>query len=121
LDRVVEVPNASSELLEVLYNGAITLLFPSSYEGFGWPIAEAQACGCPVICTKREPMTELAGNAALTRDIEDEAGFATDLLRLTEPGEREHWRALGLENARRFSSSGMIAKYCELYRSLASV
>lgn len=121
LDRVVEVPNASSKLLEVLYNCATALLFPSSYEGFGWPIAEAQACGCPVICTDREPMTEVAGNAALTRDIEDEAGFAEDLLRLTDSMEREHWRALGLENARRFSSSNMIAKYCELYRSLASV
>lgn len=121
LDRVVEVPNASSELLEVLYNSATALLFPSSYEGFGWPIAEAQACGCPVICTNREPMTEVAGHAALTREIEDEGGFADDLLRLTEPGEREHWSALGLENARRFSSTNMIANYCELYRSLTSV
>jgi glycosyltransferase involved in cell wall biosynthesis len=120
-DRVVEAPNASSELLEVLYNCATALLFPSSYEGFGWPIAEAQACGCPVICANREPMTEVAGNAGLTRDIEDEAGFADDLLRLTDSAERKHWSALSLENAGRFSSSNMIAKYCELYRSLASV
>jgi glycosyltransferase involved in cell wall biosynthesis len=119
LDRVVEVPHAASELLEALYNCATTLLFPSTFEGFGWPIAEAHACGCPVICTDREPMTEVAGGAAMTHEVEDEAGFAGDLLRLTNPVERERWSAKALENAKRFSSASMIAKYCELYRSLA--
>ena len=66
-------------------------------------------------------MTEVAGDAALTHDLEDEAGFAADLLRLTNPAEREHWSAKGLENAQRFSAARMIAKYCELYRSLAPV
>ncbi len=121
LDRVVEISDAPSELLEGLYNCATALLFPSTFEGFGWPIAEAQACGCPVICTDREPMTEVAGDAGLTHDVEDEAGFAADLLRLTDPAERKHWSAKGPENARRFSSTRMIAKYCELYRSLPPV
>lgn len=121
LDRVVEVPHATSELLEALYNRATALLFPSTFEGFGWPIAEAHACGCPVLCTDREPMTEVAGNAGLTRDLEDEAGFAADLLRLTNPAERELWSARALENAKRFSAATMIEKYCELYRSLAPI
>jgi glycosyltransferase involved in cell wall biosynthesis len=121
LGRVVEVPHATSELLEALYNCATALLFPSTFEGFGWPIAEAHACGCPVICTGREPMTEVAGDAGLTHDVEDEAGFAADLLRLTSPAEREHWRAKALENAKRFSPALMMEKYCELYRSLAPV
>lgn len=121
LERVVEAPNATSELLEALYNCATALLFPSTFEGFGWPIAEAQACGCPVLCTDREPMTEVAGGAALTHHLEDEAGFAADLLRLTNAAEREHWRTKGLENVQRFTSALMISKYCELYRSLAPV
>ena len=66
-------------------------------------------------------MTEVAGDAGLTHDVEDEAGFAADLLRLTNPAEREHWSAKALENAKRFSSALMIEKYCELYRSLAPV
>ncbi len=66
-------------------------------------------------------MTEVAGNAGLTHDVEDEAGFAADLLRLTNRAEREPWSAKALENAKRFSSVRMIAKYCELYRSLAPV
>ena len=66
-------------------------------------------------------MTEVAGNAGLTHDLEDEAGFARDLLRLTDPEEREHWSAKALENAKRFSAARMISEYRALYRSLAAV
>jgi glycosyltransferase involved in cell wall biosynthesis len=45
------------------YSGASCLLFPSLDEGFGWPIAEAMACGCPVITTDAAPMTEVVGDA----------------------------------------------------------
>src|SRR5205085_8923620 len=87
-DRIIEIPNADSGTLEALYNRATALLFPSTFEGFGWPIAEAHACGCPVLCVDREPMIEVAGNAALVHPVDDEAAFAADLLRLTEPEER---------------------------------
>jgi len=119
-DRIVELPDASNELLEALYNLATALLFPSTCEGFGWPIAEAHACGCPVICTDREPMTEVAGGAALLRPVENEAGFAADLLRLTNPEERARWRAKALENAKRFSTGRMVSQYIELYRSVGA-
>jgi glycosyltransferase involved in cell wall biosynthesis len=119
-DRIVEVPNPDNESLEALYNGATALLFPSTFEGFGWPIAEAHACGCPVLCADREPMTEVAGAAALIHSVEDEAGFAADLLRLTNPAERARWSAKALENAQRFSTARMISEYAELYRSLGA-
>lgn len=118
-DRIVEVPNADSDLLEALYNNATALLFPSTFEGFGWPIAEAHACGCPVLCADREPMSEVAGEAGLLHAIGDEEGFAADLLRLTDPAERARWSARALENAKRFSTARMIAEYANLYRSLA--
>src|SRR5207248_5357403 len=54
-DRIIEIVSAESELLEALYNCAHALLFPSRFEGFGWPIAEAQACGCPVLCRDAAP------------------------------------------------------------------
>ena len=119
-DRIVEIPNAGSELLEALYNCATALLFPSTFEGFGWPIAEAHACGCPVLCPNREPMTEVAGSAGLIHPIEDEEGFAADLMRLTDPEERARWSARALENAKRFSTERMVAEYAKLYRSLAA-
>ena len=122
LERVVEVPDATSELLEALYNCATALLFPSTFEGFGWPIAEAQACGCPVICTDREPMTEVAGergaDSRRSRTKQDLPPISCVSRTLRSAST---WRAKGLENAKRFSSALMIAKYCELYRSLAPV
>jgi glycosyltransferase involved in cell wall biosynthesis len=119
-DRIVEVPNAGADTLEMLYNCATALLFPSTFEGFGWPIIEAHACGCPVLCVDREPMKEVAGKAALARSVEDEAGFAADLLRLTDPAERARWSAKALENAERFSTARMISEYAELYRSVGA-
>ncbi len=117
-DRIVEIPGPDNESLEALYNCAIALLFPSTFEGFGWPIAEAHACGCPVLCADREPMTEVAGAAAITRLLEDEAGFAADLLGLLDPEERACGRVRALDNAKRFSAAHMISEYVALYRSL---
>jgi glycosyltransferase involved in cell wall biosynthesis len=119
-DRIVEVPNAESRILEALYNCATALLFPSTFEGFGWPIAEAHACGCPVLCVDREPMTDVAGAAALAHPVDDEAAFAAGLVRLTDPEERARWSAKALENAARFSTVRMISEYAELYRSLGA-
>jgi len=118
MDRIVEIPNAEGETLEALYNRATALLFPSTFEGFGWPIAEAHACGCPVLCIDREPMLEVAGNAALAHPVEEEAAFAADLVRLADPEERARWSAKALENAKRFSMARMISEYLALYRSL---
>ena len=117
-DRMIEVGSVESELLEALYNCAHALLFPSRFEGFGWPIAEAQACGCPVLCRDTAPMSDIAGGAALLRDIGDEDGFADDLLRLRDPALREKYRALGLQNATRFSAKKMAAQYLALYLGL---
>lgn len=55
--------NVSNEVLKVLYQGAQVFLFPSLEEGFGWPIAEAMASGCPVITTGKPPMTEVGGGS----------------------------------------------------------
>ncbi len=56
------------EFLRNAYSGASVMLFPSLAEGFGWPIAEAMACGCPVITTNLAPMTEVGGEAAFYVD-----------------------------------------------------
>lgn len=53
------LPPINDDLLANAYHGASTLLFPSLVEGFGWPIAEAIACGCPVVTTQVPPMTEV--------------------------------------------------------------
>jgi glycosyltransferase involved in cell wall biosynthesis len=119
-DRVVQIENPENEVLETLYNCAIALLFPSRFEGFGWPIIEAQACGCPVICSNSAPLPEAAGDAGLFYAVDDEKGFASDLLRLTNPFERERWSEKSLRNATKFSTGKMIAEYIDIYRQLGA-
>ena len=54
-----------------LYNAVDLLLFPSLYEGFGWPPLEAMASGTPVVCSRAGSLDEVVGDAALTADPED--------------------------------------------------
>lgn len=67
-ESLIVVSEAADDLIEALYTRAEALLFPSLDEGFGWPIVEAQACGCPVITSDRAPMRDIAGAAALLID-----------------------------------------------------
>ena len=75
-NRIREVGNVTNEQLCALYSAAQGLIFPSLAEGFGWPIIEAQACGCPVFTLNRKPMTEVGGDGAVYFDTEDETGAA---------------------------------------------
>ena len=119
-DRIAQVPNASSELLEALYNRALAMIYPSRFEGFGWPVIEAQACGCPVVCSDTGPLPEAAGDAGLFHDPDDEAGFAADLFRWRDPAERAIWSEKSLRNAERFSAKQMVSQYIDIYRRLGA-
>jgi glycosyltransferase involved in cell wall biosynthesis len=117
--RIVEVAKPTNELLEALYNGALALLFPSRFEGFGWPIAEAQAAGCPVICSDRAPHPEVAGDAAVLCEADDHAAFARHALALAAcPAQREDLRARGLRNAARYARAAWIERFVALYARL---
>lgn len=118
-ERIVQIINPDNDTLEALYNRAHALLFPSRFEGFGWPVIEAQACGCPVLTSDRTSLPEVAGEGAIVRAVDDEAGFAADILRLMdEHAWRAEWIARGLANVRRFAPQTMISRYLDLYREL---
>ncbi len=119
-ERITQLEKPESETLEALYNCATALMYPSRFEGFGWPIIEAQACGCPVICANSGPLPEAAGDAGLFHGVDDEDGFASDLLRLSDSAQRATWSEKSLRNAERFSSEKMIALYIDIYRSLGA-
>jgi glycosyltransferase involved in cell wall biosynthesis len=119
-DRIVQLHNPECEILEALYNCATALIYPSRFEGFGWPIIEAQACGCPVICSNAGPLPEAAGDAGFLHRVEDEDGFAADLLRLTNPSKREIWSEGSVQHAAKFSTDKMIGQYIDIYRGLGA-
>lgn len=90
--------------LNTYYNNALCFLFPSLYEGFGSPLLEAQACGCPVITADAASMPEVAGGSALlcnpasVEDIKDKI-----LLMINDAGIRKHYAELGQKNMLRFN------------------
>ena len=63
--NVIPLGYVSDDELARAYSGALGLIFPSSYEGFGLPIVEAMACGCPVVTTREASLPDVAGDAAL--------------------------------------------------------
>lgn len=114
------------DVLEALYSHAQLLLFPSLAEGFGWPILEGMACGCPVLTTDEAPMTELGGDVAhyLPRlaqgdDIaawaERGAGVIADVLQ-ADPLARAAAARAGLARAALFSTDAVIERYLSIYR-----
>jgi glycosyltransferase involved in cell wall biosynthesis len=120
-DAIVELGGVSASDLRDVYNAGDVLLFPSLYEGFGWPPIEAMACGLPVVCSRAGSLDEIVGDAALTSDAEDVASLAVHVTRLFDDALlRESIRARGIANAQRFrweKSAGMIAA---LYQRIAS-
>ncbi len=114
-DALIEIVGPSNEQLQALYSGALATLFPSLEEGFGWPIVESQACGCPVVIADRPPMNEVAGGAAILIDPADPATAASRIAEaLTEPAEL---RESGLRNAATFSATTMLDACDALYRA----
>jgi len=121
-DRIVEAPEISNQVLSALYSKAIAFVFPSTFEGFGWPIVEAQACGCPVVCSRRAPFPEVGGEGALFFDVEDEAGFADAVVQLANDAVfRAALIEKGVENLSCYEPALMISRYVSLYEQILSV
>ena len=92
------------EDLAGLYTGARVFAFPSLYEGFGFPILEAMACGTPVVCANSSSLPEVAGDAALLVDPADVPALTQALARvLADPALRATLVDRGSEQVARFS------------------
>jgi glycosyltransferase involved in cell wall biosynthesis len=117
---IVDVGRVDSTLLAQLYQNAFAFLFPSRFEGFGWPIIEAQACGVPVLTADNSAMPEVSGNSALIRNSEDVSGFVEDLLHLEVDSEREKWIEKGRINVQRFNAAHFESEYLKLYEEMIS-
>jgi glycosyltransferase involved in cell wall biosynthesis len=115
-DRVRFLGWLSETELEDLYRAADAFVFPSLLEGFGLPVLEAMARGVPVATSDRASLSEVAGDAALLFDPEDERWFATALERILADRElAERLGSAGLAQAARFTweaaAEGTVASY----------
>lgn len=115
--RVLCVQDLDDADLAVLYRGADALLFPSLDEGFGYPVLEANACGCIAVISSRGSLPEVGGDAACYIDPYDEPAAARALHSVINksPHERKQAREKALRNAARFSQHATINGYLALY------
>ena len=119
----------TDEAIRIAYIGATAFVFPSIGEGFGWPIAEAMASGCPVITTDEAPMTEVAGEAGLLiprRPIDPtkvEAWAVEGAARVNEVLQFSMQHRLdviqkSIKNAQRFDTESSLDQIEEIYSSI---
>ncbi len=112
------VPEAE---LPLLYRAADVFVYPSLYEGFGFPPLEAMACGCPVLCSTRGALGEITGGAAAIVEPEDVSTLKFQLARLAADEKlRKQLRAAGLERARLFDWRRTAAQTLEIYSRAVS-
>jgi mannosyltransferase len=106
--------------LNQLYNRAVCLLYPSSYEGFGIPPLEAMQAGCPFIALNRSSIPEVAGPAGILLDAAEPELVAAAIEQCASPMPREELRRRGLKQARKFSWDRTFADTASVYRALGA-
>lgn len=117
--RVIAWPG-HAEALIAAYRHAAVFVCPSLYEGFGMPVLEAMALGCPVAVSTASSLPEVAGDAAMYFDPQDEEGMAEAIRHLLYGGKSRQWFIeQGRVQAARFSWEKSAAAHAELYRSLS--
>ena len=111
--------NITDQQIVEEYAACDLVSFPSLYEGFGMPIVEGQAMGRVVLTSSLEPMHSVAGGAAIEVDPYDVASIRAGFEKcIADAALREELIRMGLENARRYSPSGVAAQYHNIYDGL---
>lgn len=118
-DSVIFTGFINDSDLAALYSAARVYACPSLYEGFGFTVLEAMACGAPVVCSNATSLPEIAGDAALFADPNNPDEFAHALARVFSDDElRSRLIARGHENCRRFSWQNAAVRTIAVYESV---
>jgi glycosyltransferase involved in cell wall biosynthesis len=116
-DRIVWLPRIDHEDVVALMQTAGALLQPSLYEGFGLPVVEAMASGCPVVASDIAPLREVTGGAAVLTPPGDVARLSAAIADLiASPAQRRSLSEQGLARARQFSWDRCARETLEVYR-----
>jgi len=108
----------TTEELVNVYRNAQALMFPSLHEGFGLPIVEAMACGCPVLCSNTTACGETAGNAALTFNPLYVEEIATQIDTIwSDDSIRKQLAVKGLERSQQFTCERMAEETLKAFAS----
>ncbi len=103
-DKIEFIGYVDAEDKPGLYSLSELFVYPSFYEGFGFPILEAMACGVPVITSNRSSLPEIANNAAYLINPNRPAEIADAIVKmLTDTNLKEHFKKLGLEQVKKFN------------------
>lgn len=110
-----------SQYLPVIYRGALAMVLPSFYEGFGMPVLEAMACGCPCLLSDKPSLPEIGGEAAIYSDPNDAQALATQLACLNEnPALRNDLRSRGLTRSQSFTWERTARETLDVYIKVLS-
>jgi len=101
--RILRPGYVSEEQKIALYRGATAFVYPSIAEGFGLPVLEAMACGCPVVTTTGSAPQEVGGEAVELVPPRDPAELTAAMSRMLDPDHREDLRRKGVERAGHYS------------------
>jgi glycosyltransferase involved in cell wall biosynthesis len=119
-DKVRVLGYLPYEELPYLYKLARIMVFPSLFEGFGIPLVEAMACGCPVVCSDVTSIPEVVGDAAVTCDPNSFEDMADKIWTVwNDDGQIEKMRARGLARADLFSWEKTARQTLDVYRRTA--
>jgi glycosyltransferase involved in cell wall biosynthesis len=117
--KVLFLPRVDEAELPALYTAASALVFPSTYEGFGIPVIEAMACGCPVVAAAVPAVVESGRDAIWAIDQPSAGAFCQAMRTLqADAGRRADLSRRGLERARYFRSESVVPHLFEAYASV---
>lgn len=118
-DRVLQLDRVDDTTLVHLYRAAAALLYPSLYEGFGLPLLEAMASGCPIIASRIPSTLEVAGDVPLYFEPKDPGQLARVFQKVWETGRDPRRAEEGRLRAEGFSWGATAAKFLDVYRGLS--